>query len=115
IAYGRALKPMPSHAAPRVLMRLMDDRTVPPPAGGDPRIAIWGVLEARLQRRGLMILAGLNEGIWPAPAGEDPFLSRAMRAQLGLPSLDQRIGLAAHDFAQLASAPNVVLSRALRR
>src|SRR6185295_3806722 len=53
--------------------------------------------------------------VWPAPPGEDPFLSRAMRAALGLPSLDQRIGLAAHDFAQLANAPNVVLTRALRR
>src|SRR5690606_8682982 len=68
-----------------------------------------------LQRRDLMILAGLNEGVWPGPVGEDPFLSRAMRAKLGLPSLDARIGLAAHDFAQLANAPNVVLSRALRR
>jgi ATP-dependent helicase/nuclease subunit B len=29
--------------------------------------------------------------------------------------LDARIGLAAHDFAQLANAPNVVLTRALRR
>jgi ATP-dependent helicase/nuclease subunit B len=76
-------------------------------------VAIWGLLEARLQRRDLMILAGLNEGVWPAPAPEDPFLSRAMRARLGLPSLDARIGLAAHDFAQLANAPNVVLSRAL--
>jgi ATP-dependent helicase/nuclease subunit B len=38
-----------------------------------------------------------------------------MRAKLGLPSLDARIGLAAHDFAQLANAPNVVMTRALRR
>jgi ATP-dependent helicase/nuclease subunit B len=68
-----------------------------------------------LQRRDLMVLAGLNEGVWPAPPGDDPFLSRTMRAKLGLPSLDQRIGLAAHDFAQLANAPNVMLTRALRR
>jgi ATP-dependent helicase/nuclease subunit B len=73
------------------------------------------LLEARLQRRDLMILGGLNEGVWPAPPGDDPFLSRPMRTELGLPSLDARIGLAAHDFAQLANAPNVVLTRALRR
>jgi ATP-dependent helicase/nuclease subunit B len=78
-------------------------------------VAIWGPLEARLQRRDLMILGGLNEGVWPAPPGEDPFLSRSMREALGLSSLDQRIGLAAHDFAQLANAPNVVLTRSLRR
>jgi ATP-dependent helicase/nuclease subunit B len=99
-----------------VLLKLMDGREVPPAmTAGDARVAIWGLLEARLQRRDLMILAGLNEGVWPAPPGEDPFLSRAMRAKLGLPSVDQRIGLAAHDFAQLANAPNVVLTRALRR
>ncbi|MEQ1617702.1 MAG: double-strand break repair protein AddB [Terricaulis sp.] len=115
IEHGDALGPMPAQAAPRVLMRLMEGREVPPESGGDPRIAIWGPLEARLQRRDLVILGGLNEGVWPAPAGEDPFLSRGMRAALGLPSLDQRIGLAAHDFAQLACAPDVVLTRALRR
>ncbi len=115
IEHGDALGPIPAQAAPRVLMRLMEGREVPPESGGDPRVAIWGPLEARLQRRDLLILGGLNEGVWPAPAGEDPFLSRSMRAALGLPSLDQRIGLAAHDFAQLACAPDVVLTRALRR
>ncbi|MBL8542396.1 MAG: double-strand break repair protein AddB [Hyphomonadaceae bacterium] len=115
IEHGRALGAMQAHAAPRVLMRLMREREVPPAPGGDARVAIWGLLEARLQRRDLMILASLNEGVWPAAPGEDPFLSRAMRDKLGLPSLDARIGLAAHDFAQLASAPNVVLTRALRR
>jgi ATP-dependent helicase/nuclease subunit B len=115
IEHGDALGPIPAYAAPRVLMRLMEEREVAPETGGDPRIAIWGPLEARLQRRDLLILGGLNEGVWPAPAGEDPFLSRGMRAALGLPSLDQRIGLAAHDFAQMACAPDVVLTRALRR
>lgn len=114
--HGAELGEMEAHAAPRVMLRLMDGREVPPlQTSGDARVAIWGLLEARLQRRDLMILAGLNEGVWPAPPGEDPFLSRAMRAKLGLPSVDARIGLAAHDFAQLANAPNVVLSRALRR
>jgi ATP-dependent helicase/nuclease subunit B len=114
--FGAELGLMAAYAAPRVLLRLMDGREVPPPqASGDGRVAIWGLLEARLQRRDLMILAGLNEGVWPAPPGEDPFLSRVMRDKLGLPSLDARIGLAAHDFAQLANAPKVVLTRSLRR
>jgi ATP-dependent helicase/nuclease subunit B len=113
--HGAELGAMPQAAAARLLMRLMQGVDVPPPNGGDPRIAIWGPLEARLQRRDLMILGGLNEGVWPAPPPEDAFLSRAMRVRLGLPSPDQRIGLAAHDFAQLANAPNVVLTRALRR
>jgi len=115
IAHGGEMGAMAAHAAPRVLLKLMQDRQVAPVAGGDPRVAIWGPLEARLQRRDLMVLGGLSEGVWPATPAEDPFLSRPMRAELGLSSLDERIGLAAHDFAQLASAPNVVLTRALRR
>ncbi len=115
IEHGAELGPMPPWVAPRVLMELLNAREAPPPRGGDPRIAIWGPLEARLQRRDLMILGSLNEGVWPAAPGDDPFLSRTMRDTLGLPSVDQRIGLAAHDFAQLASASEVVMTRALRR
>ncbi|MBY0563915.1 MAG: double-strand break repair protein AddB [Hyphomonadaceae bacterium] len=116
IEHGGALGAMSSYAAPRVMARLLERTEIPPPPrDGDPRVAIWGLFEARLQRRELMILAGLNEGVWPAPVGEDPFLSRAMRRELCLPALDERIGLAAHDFAQLASSPMVVLTRALRQ
>lgn len=115
IEHGAELGAMPAYAAPRALRVLMQGRETPPPTGGDPRIALLGPLEARLQRRDLMILGGLNEGSWPAPPPDDPFLSRGMRDALGLPSLDARIGLSAHDFAQLANAPNVVLSRALKR
>ncbi len=79
-----------------------------------PRIAILGPLEARLQHADMVILGGLNEGIWPRDAAIDPFLSRPMRRELGLPSPEQRIGLAAHDFAQLAAAPSVMLTRATR-
>ncbi len=114
--FGAELGLINAYSAPRVLLRLMDDHQIAPvQSSGEARVAIWGLLEARLQRRDLMILAGLNEGVWPTPPAQDPFLSRAMRDKLGLPSQDARIGLAAHDFAQLANAPNVVLTRSLRR
>jgi ATP-dependent helicase/nuclease subunit B len=80
-----------------------------------PRLAILGPLEARLQTRDLLVLGGLNEGVWPQPPKEDTFLSRPMRTALGLASPDQRIGQAAHDFAQFACAPEVVLTRAERQ
>jgi ATP-dependent helicase/nuclease subunit B len=44
-----------------------------------PSIAIWGTLEARVQSADLVLLGGLNEGIWPRLPGPDPWLSRAMR------------------------------------
>ena len=63
-----------------------------------PRLSIWGPLEARLQHVDLTILGGLNEGTWPAPARNDPFLNRPMRGELGLSFPERRIGQAAHDF-----------------
>jgi ATP-dependent helicase/nuclease subunit B len=80
-----------------------------------PRLAIWGPLEARLQTADRIILAGLNEGIWPAQPPADAFLPRVFRKEIGLSDPDERVGLSAHDFAQLAAAPNVFLLTSARR
>ena len=80
-----------------------------------PRLAIWGPLEARLQTADRIILAGLNEGVWPAQPPADSFLPRVFRKKIGLSDPDERVGLSAHDFAQLAAAPNVTLLSSLRR
>ncbi|MEL6693066.1 MAG: PD-(D/E)XK nuclease family protein, partial [Pseudomonadota bacterium] len=80
-----------------------------------PRLAIWGPLEARLQTADRIILAGLNEGVWPEQPPADAFLPRIFRREIGLSDPDERIGLSAHDFAQLASAPNVTLMTSHRR
>jgi ATP-dependent helicase/nuclease subunit B len=84
------------------------------PYGGHPRISIWGLLEARLQQADLMILGGMNEGNWPAAPSPDPWLAPRLRRELGLPGLDLRAGLAAHDFLCALGAPRVVLPRARR-
>jgi len=83
-----------------------------PAWGRHPRLQIWGPLEARLQHADLLVLGGLNEGTWPAQANPDCWLSRPMRLAAGLPAPERRIGLSAHDFAQAAAAPRVVLTRA---
>jgi ATP-dependent helicase/nuclease subunit B len=97
-----------------LLRQLLDARAVRPPYGGHPRIFIWGLLEARLQRADLMVLGGLNEGVWPALPAPDPWLPPKVRATLGMPTLDNRIGLAAHDFASALGAPEVLITRARR-
>ncbi|HEY0107600.1 MAG TPA: PD-(D/E)XK nuclease family protein, partial [Rhizomicrobium sp.] len=83
-----------------------------PRRGGHPRAAILGPLEARLQRFDTLVLGSLNEGSWPSAPGADPWFSRPMRAALGLEQPERAIGQAAHDFAMLAAAPRVVLTRA---
>ncbi|HEY4125517.1 MAG TPA: double-strand break repair protein AddB [Rhizomicrobium sp.] len=88
--------------------------TVRPVYGQHPRLSIWGPLEARLVQADLMILGGLNEGNWPPEAPIDPWMSRPMKTSFGLPLPERRIGLSAHDFVQLASSPEVILTRARR-
>jgi ATP-dependent helicase/nuclease subunit B len=107
------LQVTPEDAVP-LLRQLLDMRSVRPPYGGHPRIFIWGLLEARLQRADLVVLGGLNEGVWPALPAPDPWLPPKVRATLGMPTLDTRIGLAAHDFASALGAPEVLLTRARR-
>lgn len=97
-----------------LLTTLMSEVAVRPPQGGHPRLAIYGLIEARLQTADLMVLGGLNEGVWPAQAAPDPWLAPRIRAELGLPALDRQVGLAAHDLAGALGAPQVLLTRARR-
>ncbi|MEL8055835.1 MAG: PD-(D/E)XK nuclease family protein, partial [Pseudomonadota bacterium] len=80
-----------------------------------PRLAIYGPLEARLQTADHVILAGLNESVWPAQPAPDMFLPRHFRRHIGISDPDVRIGLSAHDYAQLACSPRVTLLSAKRR
>ena len=108
-----ALPLEPADAVP-LLRQLLDEKRVRPPYGGHPRIFIWGLLEARLQQADLVILGGLNEGVWPALPAPDPWLAPKIRANLKMPGLDYRTGLAAHDFASALGAPQVLITRARR-
>ncbi len=93
---------------------LLSQGSVRQAAASHPLIAIQGTLEARAGGADLTILAGLNEGIWPASPAPDPWLSRQMRLKVGLLLPERQIGLSAHDFQQAAGAAEVVLSRAVR-
>jgi ATP-dependent helicase/nuclease subunit B len=108
----------PRQANPRALPALLDHMlggvSVRPPQGGHPRLAILGLIEARLTQADLMILGGLNEGTWPGLPAPDPWLAPRIRRELGLPGLETRIGLAAHDFASALGAPHVLITRARR-
>ncbi|MCX8256131.1 MAG: PD-(D/E)XK nuclease family protein, partial [Beijerinckiaceae bacterium] len=80
-----------------------------------PRLAIYGLLEARLLPADVVLLGGLDETIWPPQARSDAFLNRPMRAALGLSSPERRIGQTAHDFAQAMGHQTIVISRARKR
>jgi ATP-dependent helicase/nuclease subunit B len=98
-----------------VFAAAIDGRKVDPHSGAGSRIRIYGQLEARLTGVDRVVLGGLVEGVWPPDARSDPWLSRPMRATLGLDPPERRIGLAAHDFAQLLGAPEAVLTFPAKR
>lgn len=111
---GAVLGAVAAEDAPGLWQALMAGETVRPVWGKHPRLAILGPLEARLQRADLMILGGLNEGVWPQAPSPDPWLPPMLRTALGLPGRERSIGLAAHDFVQALGAPRVIVSRARR-
>lgn len=99
---------------PALLSQLLDSEVSRPVFGSHPRVAIYGLLEARLQQAEFVICAGLNEGTWPQMPQPDPWLSPQLRRKLNLPGLERNIGLSAHDLMSLLGTKDVVLSRAMR-
>lgn len=79
--------------------------------GKHPRLSILGQIESRMIKADRVILSGLNEGVWPPESGFDAWMSRPMRSHFGLPSLEQKTTLAAHDFACGFCAPEVMITR----
>ncbi|HEY3677334.1 MAG TPA: double-strand break repair protein AddB [Bradyrhizobium sp.] len=99
---------------PQVFQTAFGDRVVRRPEVANAQLRIYGPLEARLTQSDRVILGGLVEGVWPPTPRVDPWLSRPMRHALGLDLPERRIGLSAHDFAQLLGTQDVILSHAAK-
>ncbi len=112
---ARDFPELPGRHYPALFEALSAGRVVRPAYGRHPRLAIWGLVEARLQQADLVVLGGLNEGTWPGPVPADPWMSRPMRAEFGIALPERAIGMAAHDFVQALGAPEVALTRAARQ
>ncbi len=103
---------------PALLDAVLGDARLRRPRTQDanPRVAIWGLLEARLQTIDTLILGGMVEGVFPAEPDPGPWLSRPMRRAAGLPDGARLIGETAHDVTSLmASCRTVILSAPARR
>ena len=114
IAAAGDFPPLPGRHYPALFEALAAGAVVRPLYGRHPRLAIWGLVEARLQQADLVVLGGLNEGSWPGPSAHDPWMSRQMRREFRIAVPERAIGIAAHDFAQAIATPAAVLTRAAR-
>jgi ATP-dependent helicase/nuclease subunit B len=99
---------------PDVFQTAFADRAVRRPERPGAQLHIYGPLESRLMQADRVIVGGLIEGVWPPTPRIDPWLSRPMRHELGLDLPERRIGLSAHDFAQLLGAEDVILSHSAK-
>jgi ATP-dependent helicase/nuclease subunit B len=104
--------PLPDYAD--VFQTAFGDRAVRRPDRPGARLQIYGPLESRLMQADRVIIGGLIEGVWPPSPRIDPWLSRPMRHDLGLDLPERRIGLSAHDFAQLLGADEVILTHSAK-
>jgi ATP-dependent helicase/nuclease subunit B len=99
---------------PDVFQTAFADRAVRRPEKIGATLHIYGPLESRLMQADRVIIGGLIEGVWPPAPRMDPWLSRPMRHELGLDLPERRIGLSAHDFAQLLGGEEVILSHSAK-
>jgi ATP-dependent helicase/nuclease subunit B len=111
---GPAAPDMPASDYAEFYRGLTSDASIRPRAATHPRIFIWEPFESRLQQPDVVVLGSLNEGTWPQAADPGPWLNRPMRAALGLPAPEERIGDAAHIFASLLGVERVYLTRAAK-
>lgn len=86
--------------AATILRHALRDAALRPRHPGTSRLAILGLLEARLVRSDLVVLGGLNEGVWPGLPDSGPWLNRPMRDRLAMQQPERAIGQTAHDFVQ---------------
>jgi len=112
---ARDFPELPGRHYPALFEALAESAVVRPAFGRHPRLAIWGLVEARLQQADLVVLGGLNEGTWPGDPAFDPWMSRQMRQEFRIAVPERAIGIAAHDFVQALGAPEIALTRAARR
>ncbi len=112
---GELLGNIPTAEYPALFESLIGELSLRPKYGMHPRLDILGPIEARLQNSDLMIIGEVNEGTWPKETPANPWMSRPMRVMCALPSLEEKIGLLAHDFVHSFMTKEVVLTRALKK
>lgn len=71
------------------------------------KVCVLGTIESRMQGADVIILTGLNEGMFPALGYENAWLPRDIANKIGLPSPNRKVSLMALDFMNLSCAKEV--------
>lgn len=71
------------------------------------QVVVLGTIESRMQTADVVILTGLNDGMFPSRGYENAWLPKNVAKQIGLPSPDRKVSLQALDFMNLSCGPQV--------
>ncbi len=71
------------------------------------RVVVLGTIESRMQTADVVILTGLNDGMFPARGYENAWLPWHLANKIGLPSPDRKVSLQALDFMNLSCGQEV--------
>lgn len=74
-------------------------------------IIVLGTIESRMQTADVVILTGLNDGMFPAQGYENAWLPRNTAEKIGLPSPDRKVSLQSLDFMNLSCGKEVYWTR----
>ncbi len=91
------------------LDRLLVAETVRPHRSAFLPVQVMGLLEARLERFDLLVIAGANEEVFPGRLRRPLFLGDAARTAAGLPTWRERLGLQGELFLRLLHAADRVV------
>lgn len=70
-------------------------------------VSVIGTIESRMQTADVVILTGLNEGMFPSIGYENAWLPRSVSESIGLPSPNRKVSLMALDFMTLSCGKEV--------
>lgn len=90
-----------------IVMDALSGVSIRSPMMADAQIAVLGTIESRMQTADVVILTGLNEGMFPAHGYENAWIPRAMAEQIGLPSPNRKVSLMALDFMNLSCGSQI--------
>ncbi len=74
-------------------------------------VVVLGTIESRMQTADVVILTGLNDGMFPARGYENAWMPAATAEKIGLPSPDRKVSLQALDFMNLSCGGDVYWTR----
>ncbi len=77
-------------------------------------VVVLGTIESRMQTADVVILTGLNEGMFPARGYENAWLPKKIAEKIGLPTPDRKVALQALDFMNLSCGGQVYWLRSLQ-